>query len=58
LSANPPAIPAIKEAVREVDSVAAASLVPEMLRLASADEVRALLAGYGRPVAMSEEATP
>jgi phosphocarrier protein FPr len=58
LSVNPPAIPAIKEAVRKVDSRAAASLARELLRLASADDVRALLAGEGRPVAMSEEATP
>jgi hypothetical protein len=32
--------------------------VREALRLASADDVRALLAGEELPVAMSEEATP
>jgi multiphosphoryl transfer protein len=58
LSANPPAIPAIKEAVRQVDFGAAAKLVREALRLASADDVRALLAGEELPVAMSQEATP
>jgi multiphosphoryl transfer protein len=58
LSVNPPAIPAIKEAVREVDSGAASTLAREALGLASADEVRALLAGEAAPVAMSEEAAP
>jgi phosphocarrier protein FPr len=58
LSANPPAIPAIKEAVRQVDSGAAAKLARAALRLASADDVRALLAGEELPVAMSEEANP
>jgi multiphosphoryl transfer protein len=58
LSVNPPAIPAIKEAVREVDSGAASTLVSEALRLASADDVRALLAGEAAPVATSEEAAP
>jgi phosphocarrier protein FPr len=58
LSANPPAIPMIKEAVRQVDSGAATELVREALRLASADDVRALLAGEELPVALSEEATP
>ncbi|HET9323376.1 MAG TPA: phosphoenolpyruvate--protein phosphotransferase [Gaiellaceae bacterium] len=45
LSVNPPAVPATKEAVRQVDSGAARALAGEALRLASADEVRALLAG-------------
>jgi multiphosphoryl transfer protein len=58
LSVNPPAIPAIKEAVREVDSGAASTLAREALRLASADDVRALLAGEAAPVATSEEAAP
>ncbi|HET6643413.1 MAG TPA: putative PEP-binding protein, partial [Gaiellaceae bacterium] len=44
LSVNPPAIPATKEAVRQVDAAAAAALADEALGLASADEVRALVA--------------
>jgi multiphosphoryl transfer protein len=43
LSVNPPAIPATKEAVRQVDAGAAAALADEALRLASADDVRALV---------------
>jgi multiphosphoryl transfer protein len=43
LSVNPPAIPATKEAVRQVDAGAAAALADEVLRLASADDVRALV---------------
>jgi multiphosphoryl transfer protein len=58
LSVNPPAIPAIKEAVRQVDSGAATALAREALRLGSADDVRALLAGEATPIAMSEQATP
>jgi multiphosphoryl transfer protein len=42
LSVNPPAIPATKEAVRQVDAGAAATLVDEALRLSSAADVRAL----------------
>jgi phosphoenolpyruvate-protein phosphotransferase/dihydroxyacetone kinase phosphotransfer subunit len=44
LSVNPPAIPATKEAVRKLDAVAAAELAAEALRLASAEDVRALVA--------------
>jgi phosphoenolpyruvate-protein phosphotransferase/dihydroxyacetone kinase phosphotransfer subunit len=44
LSVNPPAIPATKEAVRKLDGVAAAELAAEALRLASAEDVRALVA--------------
>jgi multiphosphoryl transfer protein len=58
LSVNPPAIPATKEAVRQVDTGAAAALAGEALRLASAEDVRALLAQEVAPVAMSEHATP
>jgi multiphosphoryl transfer protein len=58
LSVNPPAIPATKEAVRQVDSGTAAALAGEALRLASAEDVRALLADEAAPVAMSEHATP
>jgi phosphoenolpyruvate-protein kinase (PTS system EI component) len=53
LSVNPPAIPTVKEAVRQVDSGAAAALAREALGLGSADEVRALLA-----IARSGQAAP
>jgi phosphoenolpyruvate-protein phosphotransferase/dihydroxyacetone kinase phosphotransfer subunit len=43
LSVNPPAIPATKEAVRQLDARAAADLAGEALRLASAEDVRALV---------------
>ena len=55
LSVNPPAIPTVKEAVRQVDSGAAAALAREALGLASADEVRALLAGEAAAIARSEQ---
>ena len=55
LSVNPPAIPTVKEAVRQVDFGAAAALAHEALRLASADEVRALLAGEVAAIARSEQ---
>jgi phosphocarrier protein FPr len=55
LSVNPPAIPATKEAVRRLDSEAAADLAGEALRLASAEEVRALVAGEAAQI---ESATP
>ena len=58
LSVNPPAIPTVKEAVRQVDSKAAAALAREALGLASADEVRALLAGEAAAIARSEQAAP
>jgi multiphosphoryl transfer protein len=58
LSVNPPAVPAIKEAVRRVDSSAATGLALEALRLGSAEEVRALLAGEVAEVALSEHTTP
>jgi multiphosphoryl transfer protein len=58
LSVNPPAIPATKEAVRQVDAGAATALAGEALRLASAEEVRALLADEVTPTAMSEHAAP
>jgi multiphosphoryl transfer protein len=58
LSVNPPAIPATKEAVRQVDAGAAAALAGEALRLASAEDVRALLADEVAPIAESEHATP
>ena len=58
LSVNPPAVPGIKEAVRQVDSSAATSLAREALRLGSAEEVRALLAGEVAEFALSEHTTP
>jgi phosphocarrier protein FPr len=58
LSVNPPAIPTVKEAVRQVDSGSAAALAREALRLASADEVRALLAGEAAALAGSGQASP
>ena len=58
LSVNPPAVPGIKEAVRQVDSGAATSLAREALRLGSAEEVRALLAGEVAEFALSEHTTP
>jgi multiphosphoryl transfer protein len=45
LSVNPPAIPATKEAVRRIDTATARALAAEAQRLASADDVRALVAG-------------
>ncbi|MGB2952132.1 MAG: phosphoenolpyruvate--protein phosphotransferase, partial [Gaiellaceae bacterium] len=45
LSANAPAIPAVKQAVRNVDAGAAGALAEEALGLSSAAEVCALLAG-------------
>jgi multiphosphoryl transfer protein len=45
LSANPPAIPGVKQAVRSVEVEAARRLAEEALRLASAAEVRALVEG-------------
>ena len=60
LSVNPPAIPATKEAVRQVDAGEAGLLAREALRLASADDVRGLVAGEAAeaPLAMSEPSTP
>jgi phosphoenolpyruvate-protein kinase (PTS system EI component) len=58
LSVNPPAIPTVKEAVRQVDSGAATVLAREALRLTSADEVRALLAGKSAAIARSGQAAP
>ncbi|HET7856892.1 MAG TPA: putative PEP-binding protein, partial [Gaiellaceae bacterium] len=58
LSVNPPVIPAIKEAVRRVDSDAATALAHETLRLGSAEDVRALLAGEVAPIGLSEQARP
>jgi len=43
LSANAPAIPAVKQAVRGVDTDAARTLADKALRLSSATEVRALV---------------
>jgi phosphocarrier protein FPr len=43
LSVNPPAVPATKEAVREVDAGAAAALADEALGFDSAEDVRALV---------------
>jgi multiphosphoryl transfer protein len=56
LSVNPPAIPGTKEAVREVDAGAAARLADEALQLASAEDVRALVADAA-PITASESLT-
>jgi multiphosphoryl transfer protein len=45
LSANAPAIPAVKQAVREVDTEVARDLAERALELSSAAEVRALFTG-------------
>jgi multiphosphoryl transfer protein len=45
LSANAPAIPAVKQAVRETDSESARELAEQALELSSAAEVRQLVAG-------------
>jgi phosphocarrier protein FPr len=45
LSANAPAIPAVKQAVREVDTEVARDLAEKALELSSAAEVRALFTG-------------
>jgi phosphocarrier protein FPr len=58
LSVNPPAVPRIKEAVRQVDFSTATSLAREALRLGSAEQVRALLAGEVAEVALWEHTTP
>ena len=60
LSVNPPAIPAAKEAIRKVDAGAAGRLAREALRLSSAEDVRALVAGETAEatLALSETATP
>jgi multiphosphoryl transfer protein len=60
LSVSPPAVPATKEAVRRVDAGAATALAREALRLASAEDVRALFAGEAAAasIAMSESSTP
>jgi len=44
LSANSPAIPAVKQAVRRVDAEAARDLAEHALELSSAAEVRKLVA--------------
>jgi phosphoenolpyruvate-protein phosphotransferase/dihydroxyacetone kinase phosphotransfer subunit len=51
LSANAPAIPAVKQAVRSVDSDAARRLAEGALGLASAAEVRALFEGAAKEAA-------
>jgi phosphoenolpyruvate-protein kinase (PTS system EI component) len=56
LSVNPPAIPATKEAVRDVDAGAAAALADEALALDSAEDVRALVTGAA--ALPSESLTP
>jgi phosphocarrier protein FPr len=60
LSVNPRAIPATKEAVRQVDTGTAVLVTREALRLSSAEDVRALVAGKAAeaPLAMSEPSTP
>jgi len=45
LSANAPAIPAVKQAVREVDTAVARELAEQALELSSAAQVRALFTG-------------
>jgi phosphoenolpyruvate-protein phosphotransferase/dihydroxyacetone kinase phosphotransfer subunit len=60
LSVNPPAIPATKEAVRRVDTETARLLARKALRTASAEDVRALVAGEASEtsLAMSESSAP
>src|ERR671911_229278 len=60
LSVNAPAIPATKEAVRRLDAGAAADLADEALRLALAEDVRALVAAETStaPIATSERSKP
>jgi phosphocarrier protein FPr len=54
LSAGAPAIPAVKQAVRDADARAARALAEEAVGLASAAEVRALLArAAAEPAAVS-----
>jgi phosphoenolpyruvate-protein phosphotransferase/dihydroxyacetone kinase phosphotransfer subunit len=54
LSANAPAIPAVKQAVRGIDTAVARALADEALKLASAAEVRALVEGAAaEPAAVS-----
>jgi phosphoenolpyruvate-protein kinase (PTS system EI component) len=52
LSANGPAIPAVKQAVRGVDAEEARELADRALELSSAGEVRELFA-QGEPAAIS-----
>jgi phosphoenolpyruvate-protein kinase (PTS system EI component) len=60
LSVNPPAIPGTKEAVRRLDAGAGADLAGEALRLASAEDVRALIAAEttAAPISTSERSKP
>jgi multiphosphoryl transfer protein len=59
LSANAPAIPAVKQAVRSVDADAARALAEEALRLSSASEVRALVEREtAEPAAVSSGSGP
>jgi phosphoenolpyruvate-protein phosphotransferase/dihydroxyacetone kinase phosphotransfer subunit len=60
LSVNPPAIPATKEAVRQLDMASAGRLAAEALRLDSPEDVRALVAGAAAEssLAMTESSTP
>jgi phosphoenolpyruvate-protein kinase (PTS system EI component) len=54
LSANAPAIPAVKQAVRGLNTDAAHTLAHEALRLSSATEVRTLVEGQSvKPAAVS-----
>ena len=58
LSANPPAIPAVKQAVRGVDAEEARELAEQALELSSAMEVRALFGRQtARPTAVSSGGT-
>ena len=59
LSVNPPAIPATKEAVRQLDTESAGLLAREALRLSSAEDVRALVGGATEAsIKLSETSTP
>jgi multiphosphoryl transfer protein len=57
LSVNPPAIPSTKEAVRKVDTGAAATLADAGLRLSSAEDVRALV-GQAAETTLALSETP
>jgi phosphocarrier protein FPr len=59
LSVNAPAIPATKEAVRQLDTESAGLLAREALRLSSAEDVRALVGVADEAsIELSETSTP
>jgi phosphoenolpyruvate-protein kinase (PTS system EI component) len=54
LSANAPAVPAVKQAVRSVDRGGAGALVDEALQLSSAAEVRSLFGSVAAGTSASD----